>query len=101
MDQTASACCTEGHALHLDTRDLSQRQIPLDLAADGLELLVVDTRVKHAHSDGEYGKRRAGCEAARGRLWASRHCVTSPTTTSPGSSTACPIPASGPWRSTS
>lgn len=62
MDQTASACCERGHALFLDTRDLSQKQIPLDLAAEGMRLLVVDTRVKHAHSDGEYGKRRAGCE---------------------------------------
>ncbi|MFF3504160.1 galactokinase [Streptomyces sp. NPDC003247] len=62
MDQTASACCEAGHALFLDTRDLSQKQIPLDLAALGLRLLVVDTQVKHAHSDGEYGKRRAGCE---------------------------------------
>ncbi|ANS65787.1 galactokinase [Streptomyces lincolnensis] len=62
MDQTASACCEEGHALFLDTRDLSQKQIPFDLAAEGMRLLVVDTQVKHAHSDGEYGKRRAGCE---------------------------------------
>jgi len=62
MDQTASACCEEGHALFLDTRDLSQKQIPFDLASSGLRLLVVDTQVKHAHSEGEYGKRRAGCE---------------------------------------
>ncbi|MEU3828325.1 galactokinase [Streptomyces sp. NPDC029080] len=62
MDQTAAACCAQGHALFLDTRDLSQRQIPFDLAAEGLRLLVVDTQVKHAHSGGEYGKRRAGCE---------------------------------------
>ncbi|MFK4119092.1 galactokinase [Streptomyces longwoodensis] len=62
MDQTASACCEEGHALFLDTRDLSQRQIPFDLAAEGMRLLVVDTRVKHAHNEGEYGKRRSGCE---------------------------------------
>jgi galactokinase len=62
MDQTASACCEAGHALFLDTRDLSQKQIPFDLAAEGMRLLVVDTRVKHAHSGGEYGKRRAGCE---------------------------------------
>ncbi|MEU3239571.1 galactokinase [Streptomyces anthocyanicus] len=62
MDQTASACCEAGHALFLDTRDLSQRQIPFDLAAEGVRLLVVDTRVKHSHSEGEYGKRRAGCE---------------------------------------
>ncbi|NEB03188.1 galactokinase [Streptomyces sp. SID13726] len=62
MDQTASACCETGHALFLDTRDLSQKQIPFDLAAEGMRLLVVDTRVKHAHNEGEYGKRRAGCE---------------------------------------
>ncbi|WP_053914146.1 galactokinase [Streptomyces sp. TP-A0875] len=62
MDQTASACCRDGHALFLDTRDLSQRQIPFDPAAEGLRLLVVDTRVKHSHSEGEYGRRRAGCE---------------------------------------
>ncbi|MFD0005367.1 galactokinase [Streptomyces sp. NPDC127178] len=62
MDQTASACCEAGHALFLDTRDLSQKQIPFDLAAEGMRLLVVDTQVKHSHSEGEYGKRRAGCE---------------------------------------
>ena len=62
MDQTASACCEEGHALFLDTRDLSQKQIPFDLAAEGMRLLVVDTGVKHAHNEGEHGKRRAGCE---------------------------------------
>ncbi|CAM5422654.1 galactokinase [Streptomyces viridochromogenes] len=62
MDQTASACCEAGNALFLDTRDLSQRQIPFDLAAEGMRLLVVDTQVKHSHSEGEYGKRRAGCE---------------------------------------
>ncbi|MET7647236.1 galactokinase [Streptomyces sp. NPDC005426] len=62
MDQMASACCTDGHALHLDTRDLTQRQVPFDLAAHGLRLLVVDTRVKHALGDGAYAERRAGCE---------------------------------------
>ncbi|WP_455351285.1 galactokinase [Streptomyces sp. SYSU K217416] len=63
MDQTASACCREGHLLHLDTRDLSRRQIPFDLAGHGLTLLVVDTRVKHALGDGAYAERRAGCES--------------------------------------
>jgi galactokinase len=68
MDQTASACCTAGHALHLDTRDLSQRHIPLDLPGNGLTLLVVDTRVQHAHTDGGYGERRRGCETAAALL---------------------------------
>ncbi|MEU6879297.1 galactokinase [Streptomyces sp. NPDC046712] len=63
MDQMASACAAEGHALFLDTRDLSYRQVPFDLAAQGLRLLVVDTRVKHALGDGAYAARRAGCEA--------------------------------------
>ncbi|MEW2438708.1 galactokinase [Streptomyces caniferus] len=62
MDQTAAACCTEGHALFLDTRDLTRRQIPFDLAGEGLRLLVVDTRVKHELGDGAYAERRAGCE---------------------------------------
>ncbi|GAA2306691.1 galactokinase [Streptomyces kunmingensis] len=62
MDQMASACATEGHALHLDCRDLSIRQVPFDLSAQGLQLLVVDTRVKHELGDGAYAERRAGCE---------------------------------------
>ncbi|MFF8713543.1 galactokinase [Streptomyces sp. NPDC015184] len=68
MDQMASACCTEGHALHLDTRDLARRQVPFDLPAHGLRLLVVDTRVKHALGDGAYAERRAGCEAGAAAL---------------------------------
>jgi galactokinase len=63
MDQMASACAEEGHALHLDTRDLTYRQVPFDPAREGLTLLVVDTRVKHALGDGAYAERRAGCEA--------------------------------------
>ncbi|WP_436738433.1 galactokinase [Streptomyces sp. BBFR102] len=68
MDQTAAACCTEGHALHLDTRDLSLRQVPFAPADDGLALLVVDTRVQHALGDGAYAERRAGCEEGARRL---------------------------------
>ncbi|MFK0291700.1 galactokinase [Streptomyces sp. NPDC090442] len=62
MDQTAAACCTAGHALFLDTRDLTHRHVPFDLAAAGLRLLVVDTRVRHQLGDGAYAERRAGCE---------------------------------------
>ncbi|WP_030673791.1 galactokinase [Streptomyces sp. NRRL B-1347] len=63
MDQMAAAVCEPGHVLHLDCRDLSVRQVPFDLAAHGLRLLVVDTRVQHELGDGAYAKRRAGCEA--------------------------------------
>ncbi|MFD4760854.1 galactokinase [Streptomyces sp. NPDC058439] len=68
MDQMASACCIEGHALYLDTRDLTQRQVSFDLAAHGLRLLVVDTQVEHALGDGAYAERRAGCEAGAAAL---------------------------------
>ncbi|WP_431774651.1 galactokinase [Streptomyces cucumeris] len=68
MDQTASACCTEGHALFLDARDLTSRQVPFDLAAEGLRLLVVDTRVTHELGDGAYAERRAACETAAREL---------------------------------
>lgn len=68
LDQMASACCTPGHILHLDTRDLRQRQIPFDMAAEGLRLLVVDTQVTHALADGAYAERRAACEAGAAAL---------------------------------
>ncbi|MFS8200634.1 galactokinase [Streptomyces sp. CWNU-52B] len=68
MDQTASACSTEGHALHLDCRDLSIRQVPFDLPSQGLQLLVVDSRVKHALGDGAYAERREGCEEGARQL---------------------------------
>ncbi|MFF8284731.1 galactokinase [Streptomyces albus] len=68
MDQMASACCTEGHVLHLDARDLTRRQVPFDLAASGLRMLVVDTRVKHTLADGAYAGRRRACEAGAAAL---------------------------------
>ncbi|MFI9363154.1 galactokinase [Kitasatospora sp. NPDC053057] len=68
MDQMASACCTDGTALFLDTRTLEQRHVPFDLATAGLRLLVIDTRVKHDLGDGAYAALRAGCERAAGLL---------------------------------
>ena len=62
LDQTASLRCRQGHALALDCRDMSARQVPFDLGAVGLELLVIDTRAKHSLADGQYGSRRADCE---------------------------------------
>ena len=41
---------------------MSTRQVPFDLSAVGLELLVIDTRAKHSLADGQYGSRRADCE---------------------------------------
>ena len=64
MDQFASTHARAGHLLLLDTRSLEVRHIPFDLAADGLALLVVDTKAPHQLVDGEYAARRASCEAA-------------------------------------
>src|SRR5688500_3612826 len=68
LDQSASLLCTAGHALFLDTRERRTEQVPLDLAAAGLELLVVDTGTSHTHADGGYGDRRRECEQAAARL---------------------------------
>jgi galactokinase len=68
LDQSASLLCTAGHALFLDTREQRTEQVPLDLAAQGLELLVVDTGTSHTHADGGYGDRRRECEEAAARL---------------------------------
>ncbi len=64
MDQAASLRAQAGYALLLDTSDDSVQQVPLALEEAGLVLLVIDTRVKHSHSGGEYGERRAACEQA-------------------------------------
>jgi galactokinase len=64
LDQTASLCCTEAHVLFLDVRSFEAEQVPFDAAEHGLEVLVIDTRASHSHTDGGYGARRAGCEKA-------------------------------------
>ncbi|MEJ8280065.1 galactokinase [Pseudonocardia spirodelae] len=68
MDQMASMHGREGRLVFLDTRDDRVELVPFDLPAHGLELLVVDTRAPHAHAGGEYGARRADCEAAAAAL---------------------------------
>ena len=64
MDQLASLTCTAGHVLFCDMRTLETEQVPFDLAAAGLALLVVDSRAEHSHADGAYRERREGCERA-------------------------------------
>jgi galactokinase len=68
MDQSASLRCQAGHALLLDCRSLEVTQVPFDPGAAGAGLLLVNTRARHALSDGEYGRRRAECEEAARRL---------------------------------
>ncbi|WGL52347.1 galactokinase [Nocardioides sp. BP30] len=64
LDQSASLFSRAGHALFIDCRDSSRESIPFPLTEAGLRLVVIDTRVKHAHADGGYGDRRAACEEA-------------------------------------
>ncbi|MBW4096391.1 MAG: galactokinase [Acidobacteria bacterium] len=62
LDQSASLLATDGHAVFLDCRSRESRPVPLDLAADSLAMLVIDTRVSHTHATGGYAARRASCE---------------------------------------
>ena len=64
MDQAASMRATRDHAILLDCRSGAVEQVPVDLAAHGLTLLVVDTRAEHALVDGQYAARRSACEEA-------------------------------------
>ncbi|MEU8269819.1 galactokinase [Sphaerisporangium sp. NPDC049002] len=68
MDQAASALSQEGHVLFMDCRSLATRAVPLDLAADGLQILIIDTGAHHELADGQYARRRRDCESAAKRL---------------------------------
>jgi galactokinase len=62
MDQTVAVRGEQGAALLIDFDSHESRTVPLDLSDH--TLLVTDTRVSHALTDGGYGSRRADCEAA-------------------------------------
>lgn len=64
MDQSASLRSREDHLLLLDCLDQGVSHVPFDLASAGLALLIMDTRAPHQLVDGQYGARRATCEAA-------------------------------------
>ncbi|MEN9989518.1 MAG: galactokinase [Actinomycetota bacterium] len=68
MDQSASLLGQLDHAVFLDCRDLSSEVIELGFAREGLELLIIDTKVEHRHADGGYASRRAACEAGAAAL---------------------------------
>ncbi|GAA1465873.1 galactokinase [Microbacterium thalassium] len=62
MDQMASNLGRADAAIFLDCRSLEAQVVDLGFAAAGLELLVMDTGVKHSHSTGGYRERREACE---------------------------------------
>lgn len=68
MDQSVAMLAEAGNAVLLDCRDGSTRQIPLDLAAAGITLLIIDTNAPHRLVDGQYGQRRASIEKACAEL---------------------------------
>jgi galactokinase len=68
MDQSAATLCLAGHALFLDCRSGEVEQVPFDLPAAGLRLLVIDTRAPHQLVSGEYAARRTACEQAAAAL---------------------------------
>jgi len=68
MDQMASIHGRSDHVVFLDTRSMEVEQLRFDPAAQGLALLVVDTRAPHRLIDGRYADRRASCKQAAGLL---------------------------------
>ncbi|MEX0153024.1 galactokinase [Microbacterium sp. LMI1-1-1.1] len=62
MDQMASMLGVADAATFLDCRTLATRPVALGFAEAGLQILVIDTLVEHAHSSGGYRERRASCE---------------------------------------
>lgn len=61
LDQATSVFGRAGHAVMLDCREESVRQIPMP---EGVALLIVNSNVKHELTGGEYNERREACFAA-------------------------------------
>ena len=68
MDQMAALLGRADAAIFLDCRSLETEIVDLGFDAAGLELLVIDTGVKHSHATGGYGERRAACERGAAAL---------------------------------
>jgi galactokinase len=62
MDQFISALGEKDHAMLLDCRDLSQRQISMEDA--DMRIFIANSNVKHKLVEGEYQARRNQCERA-------------------------------------
>ncbi len=61
MDQFASACGVEGHALYFDTRSLEYQPAPLP---DYLSIIIADSNVRRSLTSSGYNDRRLSCESA-------------------------------------
>jgi galactokinase len=65
MDPTACALATTDTALFLNTRSMHYERVALP---DSVELVIIDSGIRHAHGTGGYRSRRAQCETAAQRL---------------------------------
>ena len=70
MDQSASLLGERDHAVFLDCKSLEAQSIELGFDDEGLELLIIDTRVTHRLNDGGYATRRAACELGASQMGA-------------------------------
>lgn len=68
LDQLASLFGAPATALLIDFRDLAVTPVAFDPDAAGVVLLVIDSRARHRHADGDYAARRASCERAAADL---------------------------------
>jgi galactokinase len=64
MDQAASLGGKAGCAVLVDAAAGTTETVPFDPGAEGLDLLVIDTRAHHALVDGQYAARREATERA-------------------------------------
>jgi galactokinase len=68
MDQAVCMLAQAGSALLLDCATLDSRAVPLNLERLGLQVLLIDTNVRHDLADGAYADRQAACERAAAAL---------------------------------
>ncbi len=65
MDQFASACGVENHALYFDTRSLDWEPVPIP---EGLMLVIANSGIRRSLTKTGYNDRRAACEEAVAEL---------------------------------
>jgi len=75
MDQFASLFGKQESAILLDCRSLEYQYLPLHFPE--VEILLVDTKVKHTLASSEYNQRREACEETVRALQHTRHSIQS------------------------
>jgi galactokinase len=68
MDQTAIGTSEPGSALLIDCRSMSTHQVPLNLDAHGLSMVVINSGIVRDLTESAYERRQKECEASLGAL---------------------------------